>query len=297
MTVTRCLGYIGASLLALVIVATPVFISTAVGQADGASLAVEITYDKRGPWGETDAVKNVAGPAGQGTYDIFYPRQLGANDTRHPVVTWGNGNGSNPAVYEGLLRHLASWGFVVVASTSGAVGNGQAILAGAQYMVARNGDPNSRFHDKLDVRRVGAAGHSRGGAGALNAMLKSNGLLKSGLTVSTPQPGLRWPTESYQPSQLTRPALFLGADDDKIAPPRALASHYDPASGTAGMAVRLHTKHSSIQGSGGLFRGYVTAWLMYQLQDDSRAAKAFEGPRAELLVNIHWRNQHMKFRP
>ena len=57
MTVTRCLSYIGASLLALAIVATPLFIPTALGQAEGASLAVEITYDKRGPWGEVDAAK------------------------------------------------------------------------------------------------------------------------------------------------------------------------------------------------------------------------------------------------
>ena len=43
---------------------------------------------------------------------------LGANGVDHPIILWGNGTGTTPPTYDGLLRHLASHGFVVAAANT-----------------------------------------------------------------------------------------------------------------------------------------------------------------------------------
>ena len=37
--------------------------------------------------------------------------------------------------------------------------------------------------------------------------------------------------------------------------------------------------HNTIQGTGGGFLGYITAWLMYQLEGGATARQVFVGPR------------------
>ena len=48
----------------------------------------------------------------------YRPSTLGQNGVTHPVILWGNGTGSSPSTYAGLLRHLASHGFIVVAANT-----------------------------------------------------------------------------------------------------------------------------------------------------------------------------------
>jgi hypothetical protein len=55
--------------------------------------------------------------------------------------------------------------------------------------------------------------------------------------------------------------------------------------------------HNTIQGTGGGYLGYLTAWLRYQLAADPYAATAFHGSRAELLGNPSWVNQAAKNLP
>jgi hypothetical protein len=49
-----------------------------------------------------------------------------------------------------------------------------------------------------------------------------------------------------------------------------------------------------VQGSGGGFLGYVTAWLRRQLAGDPAAGAAFRGARPELLTDPARRNQAAK---
>src|SRR6478735_5910381 len=57
----------------------------------------------------THAVTSVAVPG----YQVFHPADIATSPDRHPVVTFGNGSYATYEQYEALLRHLASWGFVV----------------------------------------------------------------------------------------------------------------------------------------------------------------------------------------
>ncbi|MBI5062056.1 MAG: hypothetical protein HZB87_00875, partial [Desulfatitalea sp.] len=77
------------------------------GGTGGATGDIESEYAATGPYATTST--SVTG------YRIFYPRQM---DGGHPIITWGNGTGAPTMTYTALLNHLASWGFVVVASNS-----------------------------------------------------------------------------------------------------------------------------------------------------------------------------------
>src|SRR6266540_1257504 len=67
--------------------------------------------------------------AGDSAHTIYRPTTLGQNGLRHPVIVWGNGTGATPQIYDGLLRHLASHGFVVAAANTTQSGSGQEMLA------------------------------------------------------------------------------------------------------------------------------------------------------------------------
>ncbi|MEY4577096.1 MAG: hypothetical protein RL701_1799, partial [Pseudomonadota bacterium] len=54
-------------------------------------------------------------------FTMYRPAML---TQRHPVITWGNGTGTTPPTYRGLLELFASHGFIVIASNSMNVGQG-----------------------------------------------------------------------------------------------------------------------------------------------------------------------------
>ncbi len=87
-------------------------------------------------------------------YTLFYPTNLATDGIDNPIVTWGNGTGSTPNNYAATLSHLASWGFVVVASNSGQTGWGTEMWAGAQYMMSQDDRSSSVFYHQLDTANM-----------------------------------------------------------------------------------------------------------------------------------------------
>ena len=92
---------------------------------------------------------------------LCYPKQL-SSTKKHGVVLWGPGGGSNPNDYEGIIRRLASHGFVVVATSESPDGTNRGIpaLNWLEKKANTQGDP---LFGKLDMTKVGASGHSMGG--------------------------------------------------------------------------------------------------------------------------------------
>ena len=90
---------------------------------------------------------------------------------QHPILTWGNGSASLSSNYTFFLKHMASWGFVIIAAQDKNSGVGQTILDGANFLTAANSNPVSIFFHKLNVSQVGSFGHSQGATGAINALI------------------------------------------------------------------------------------------------------------------------------
>lgn len=224
---------------------------------------------------------------------IIHPADLGA--TRHPIVTWGNGSNATPAQYTGLMRHLASWGFVVIASASTTTASGAEMLAAVEHLRAADEDPASPFAGRLATDRVAAAGHSQGAGGAARAALARPDLIHAAVTVNPPDAA--WIPDAEEPdlSRVGVPVLLVtGARDLWVSPPRTLTWYYDRIPGTVTRAALLAADHNTIQGAGGGYLGYLTAWLRWQLTGDGTAAPAFTGADPELLRNPAWTNRAVK---
>jgi hypothetical protein len=256
-----------------------------------AASAIEQTYAVRGTW----AVSTMTVSDSAGSYVVHYPTNLGANGFDHPIVTWGNGTNATPSQYTGVLDQLASWGFVAVASTSTATGSGAEVLAGARYVVNQNTTAGSIFQGKLDTAHVGAAGHSQGASGALNAAVSSGGLITSVMTNALPDP--IWVSAEHK-TDFTRltASVFLtsGTSDVIISTASGQQGYYNQVIGGAAKARLKGAGHNAIQGTGGGFLGYTTAWFMYRLQGDITARGAFVGSPPEITTNASWQNTAVK---
>ncbi|WBQ04653.1 poly(ethylene terephthalate) hydrolase family protein [Kribbella sp. CA-293567] len=209
-------------------------------------------------------------------HTLYYPAVLTG---RRPVVLWGNGTGVVPGVYSGLLRHLASHGFIVAAANTPFSGTGLEMRAGIDLLARFDGDAGSEFHRHVDLQQIGAAGHSQGGMGAINAGLDER------IDTTVPiQPG---PLAAS--GKLKGPALFLSGGRDTIVPAALVVAMWKQATQVPAVYGSLReATHLEPSGDGGGYRGVVTAWFAYRLTGNTAAAAEFTGPACGLCVDAAW---------
>jgi hypothetical protein len=303
-------------------------VSDAVSETtDAVITTIDTTYGAPGTWAVSHTTVNDA--SGAALYELFYPTALGQNGFHHPLLTWGNGTNATPAQYSRLLTHLASWGFVVIASTSPTTGTGAEMLAGEDFLVAANGQSTSPFFDKLDLTAIGVFGHSQGAGGTMRAMALANAAGSPHQPISAAMPielpAQRWicfgstdpscmSQQLYDGRDITHGAIFFvnGSKDTLISPSTQSAGTQGEQSNAAFYAAvpagipkvkaTLNgADHNDIQdacsglGCAGVgpanFLGYLTAWMRYRLLGDTTARTAFAGPAIEINQNTRWANQ------
>ena len=101
---------------------------------------------------------------------LSYPKQLSSTQ-KHGVIVWGPGGDTEPGAYEGMIRRLASHGFVVIALSISPGDASQASKA-IDWMEQQDKDPNSPLFGKLELTKVGCTGHSMGGLESEQAAIK-----------------------------------------------------------------------------------------------------------------------------
>jgi hypothetical protein len=292
------------------------------------TLPIEQRYYAPGPWAVTTVKAFGCCDSSGAPFDVWYPTYLGRNGFRHPIITWGNGTNAVPSQYSLLLSHLASWGFVVIASENTNTGTGQEILDAARWIVVQNDRASTPFYHALAPNRVGAIGHSQGASGVLNAMIKSGGLITATIPIELPAQiyCFATPTRCADTRNLKGGAIFLvnGSADTLISPSTQLlpwrlaglqsnSAYYQaaPASVTTVWATLRGPGHNDVQGQpdcasasppidppsscvNGVYGylGYPTAWMMDRLGDDSYAHQAFISGTGELFgETTNWTNQ------
>lgn len=298
-------------MLALLVLAAP---------APAAARQADERYAAAGPW---EVEQTTTGPCDRkrDLCDVFYPRNLGRDGARHALIAWGNGTDKTPSPsdkYAFLLRHLASWGFVVVASRDGSAGSGETILDAVDHMRRADSDPGGPFHGKLDLTRIGVAGHSQGASGAANAMLASGGAVGTALLLHIPQQAFC----SAPQTCLAAPALSTarsgsffyvsGTRDFVISPDRqwggsrlnSLATYYGatPEALPKVKAVIVGADHNDVTGrpscpprmmgckqGAAAYLSYPTAWLMWRLWDDPAGPSIF-GQGGALASDARWKS-------
>jgi dienelactone hydrolase len=213
-------------------------------------------------------------------HTVYRPTTLGQNGLRHPVLIWGNGTGATPQIYDGLLRHWASHGFVVAAANTTNSGSGQEMLAGAGTLIAENARAGSPYFQKIDTAHIGATGHSQGGGGAIAAGADS----RVGTTIPI-EPG---PQGSI--GALHGPMFILAGQVDFIVPPALLViPRYNQATQIPAIYGELAgASHFTPVGDGGGFRGAMTAWFRFWLMGDEQARPVFFGTSCQLCTDRAW---------
>ncbi len=236
------------------------------GNSGNTGTNIENTYAAGGSFAVTTT--NVTG------YQIFHPRDMKGG---HPIITWGNGTGAPTISYNALLRHLASWGFVVIASNSTMTQSGEEMVGGIDYLIAENANRNSKFYGMLDTAHIGTTGHSQGGGGAINAATDPRVTCTVPLA---PSPG--------QIRQVTCPTFLVAGSADTIVSASLVRSmSYAPANAPTIFGIIAGADHFEFIGDAGKSRGYLTAWFMSYLQGDQVAQQAFE-EGGELSGNSNW---------
>ncbi|MBF6274352.1 MULTISPECIES: alpha/beta hydrolase [Nocardia] len=284
-----------------------------------ASGPTEARYLEPGPWQVTEHYEFGCCDSTGAAYDIWYPTDVAARGPRHPIITWGNGTAAQPRQYAHLLRHLASWGFVVIATENRSTGTGVDIAGAARYLVERAADPASVFHDRLDTSAIGAVGHSQGATGVLNAMIDSGGLIRTAVPIELPAQSFCSNRLSCTDTRrLGGGSVFFvnGSDDALISPSQklwalpGLQSNQDYYEATPGSVTKVWgtlvgPNHNDVQGQPDCARasspctdgvygylGYPTAWLVARLWGCAGAAAAFAPGTGEFYApNPHWANQ------
>ncbi len=229
-------------------------------------------------------------------FELYRPADLGPSGTLHPVVTWGNGSWAHPWEYDPFLRHLASWGFVVIASTFDQVGTGVEMLAGVDNVRQMSEDPDDPLFGHVDLEHVAASGHSQGAGGSVRAATAPDSPITTVLVFDLPERFFAFPEDKvFDVGALRVPVLLLsGADDQLISGTATNQRHFAAAPAGAGMALLIGADHNGIQKGQKPYPGYATAWLRYQLSGDAVAAGAFTGARPELLTAPGWQDQALK---
>lgn len=243
--------------------------------------------------------------------EIWYPTEMKKKNTTLPLVIMANGTGITASKYKAVFKHLASWGFIVVGNEDENSRTGASSSDSLNFMLSLNEDSTSDFYKKIDVNNIGIGGHSQGGVGTINAVIKQeNGsFYKAMYTASTTssfwgqegQLGTDW---SYDVSKVNIPYFMVagtgsfdaGTAEDitakegqGIAPIWSLQKNYSniPDTVTKVMARRVNTDHGDMLTHAD---GYMTAWFMYWLQGDTEAGNAFFGEDAEIRTNANWQD-------
>jgi dienelactone hydrolase len=195
--------------------------------------------------------------------------------------------------YGDLLRHLASWGVVVVAPDSQRGPLPSAARFAADLRTALEVCAGVRLGDgriSVDGRRTALVGHGVGGGAAL---LAADGVERLGAVVTLAVAQTR-PSALDAARNVTAPTLHLVAGRDAVTP---AAGHAEPLAAASGGPVWLRTirkadhggfldgKHwSDLLLSGGpdprtrrLTRALVTAFLLHHLTDEDRVDVLVDG--------------------
>jgi hypothetical protein len=237
--------------------------------------------DKDGPY-MSMTVENT-GP--NNNYTIYRPTELAPNGAKNPFIAWISGGGSTSDQYT-LLPHLASHGFVVVASnTVPNVGEqealGKEMVAAVDWMLAEIQRSGSDYADKVDATKVAAMGYSMGGLAA---------------TAAGADP--RWTTTVHisggagdgTVKNLHAPAAMLcGASGVDIAGANC-ATDFDQATTPMFYGVFNGGDHLGVRTPpySDRIAAVITGWLRWQLMDDQMLKPMFVGDACTVCEDSNW---------
>ncbi|AER43637.1 lipase [Streptococcus suis A7] len=238
-------------------------------------------------------------------YELYYPTNIETETRKFPVVIFSNGTGVRASKYASVLKHLASWGFIVIGTEEEYSWNGFSSEMSLRLAIKLNdnktveGLKSNPFFSKVDLDKIGLSGHSQGGVGVFNAVTEQkHGHMIKTIYAASPanlelSSNLEW---DYDPSLISVPTFLVsgtgGGYEDLVVSGKQLTQIYEtlPATITKVMARRKEAGHGDMLR---LPNGYMVAWFMWRGGGGAEAETAFQGNSPEIVQNKLYQDQRI----
>ena len=200
---------------------------------------------------------------------VFYPSNIQETNITYPIIAFANGTGFSYDIYENLLVELAKGKYIVIANTETMSADGTAQLKSVDFLIAQSKDSESIFYNKINVNKIGLAGHSQGGRSSVNAAAADS---RVDCVVSFA--GSNFVEEA---EKLSSPTLFIGGSADMIVNAKQwLVPAYENCKGPAVYACKTGAIHTRCCTNPTEYSGYAVAWFDAWLKNDANALKKFK---------------------
>lgn len=253
--------------------------------------ALEAKYQAAGPY-EVKRFKVKAGKPTRGMV-FYYPAEM-KDGVKYPVVSFVNGTGVQARRYPAVLKHLASWGFIVIGNQDPSTETGESAEATLAWLLEADRTKGSPFYGKVDTDNIGLTGYSRGGPGMFNAMSGQphGGMYKTGVALSpTNETHSSEYGMGYDIAKVSVPMLMMAGDGDEFETEIVIPlPELEKMFGRLPQTPKVMARHKGSKHGETNYHcdGYLTAWFMHFLKADAEAGKAFFGPDAEILSTPLW---------
>jgi fermentation-respiration switch protein FrsA (DUF1100 family) len=214
----------------------------------------------------------------RGLYTLFRPETLEA-DKKYPVLTWGNGTCSQPFLFEELLTHVASHGFIIIASNWRWVASGEEMLHGIDYILSENERSGSPLFGKIDTKALGAFGHSQGSMATVVVGADPR------IVSTVPIQG----ANAADVARLKGPTFIIAGEKDMIVDPKGVEQAFHSATVPAIFGLAMGQDHLMPGLDPSPILKAVTAWLKLQLAGDQSVRDLFYGMPCGLCSDPTWR--------
>ncbi len=199
---------------------------------------------------------------------VFYPSNIQETNITYPIIAFANGTGFSYDIYENLLIELAKGKYIVIANTETMSADGTAQLASVDFLIAQSKDSSSIFYNKINVNKIGLAGHSQGGRSSVNAAAADS---RVDCVVSFAGSNF-----DYEAEKLSAPTFFIGGSADMIVNAKQwLVPAYENCKGPAVYACKTNAIHTRCCTNPTEYSGYAISWFDAWLKNDADAMKKF----------------------
>ena len=224
----------------------------------------------------------------QQRFNIYRPKNLASSGYCHPILVWANGHTDNPepnaplcvvdsgankwcGQYLPMMNHLASHGFVVIASLSTTTSRGEPLptISGLNWLLQQSEDASSAYYHRLDTANIGQLGHSEGGMST--CMVAAEPRYKALATIC----GTRALTGVHTPM-----LFFCGGKDAVVKCDGVRDVFLSVKDQPAFFINELNADHGSwvYTGASGVSLSMAAAWFRVHLMGDTANRKYFYGP-------------------
>lgn len=202
------------------------------------------------------------------TYIVYYPSALLNNNSKYAILSWANGTGCAPSLYDSLLKEIAKGGYIVVASSETMSADGTAQIAAIDFVIDENSNKSSALYNKVNSSKIGVFGHSQGGRSSVNA-----GAMDNRISCVLSLAGSSYTEEA---AKLSKPVFFMAGTKDKIVDAdRWLVTAYNSVTGPAVYASLNGAIHTTCCSDPAKYSNYIINWFNAWLFNDNNSKAMF----------------------